>query len=102
MKTLPLAYDFQDSQSDPRQSVAIPEHLVANPQVIIESGNFSSAPMAASPVYRRDVPSVIYHTVAINPRTGRVQHATCRLLTVKDGERSRGQQRRADDVGYVT
>ncbi len=54
VKTLPLAYDFQDSQSDPRQSVTIAEHLVANPQVIIELGDFSSpASMAASPVYQR-------------------------------------------------
>ena len=54
VKTLPLAYDFQDSQSDPRQSVAIAEKLVANPQVIIELGDFSSpASMAASPVYQR-------------------------------------------------
>jgi len=54
VKARPLAYDFQDSQSDPRQSVTIAEHLVANPQVIIEFGDFSSpASMAASPVYQR-------------------------------------------------
>ena len=54
VKTLPLAYDFQDSQSDPRQSLTVAEHLVANPQVIIELGDFSSpASMAASPIYQR-------------------------------------------------
>jgi branched-chain amino acid transport system substrate-binding protein len=54
VKARPLAYDFQDSQSDPRQSVTVAEHLVANPQVIIEFGDFSSpASMAASPVYQR-------------------------------------------------
>jgi branched-chain amino acid transport system substrate-binding protein len=50
----PLAYDFQDSQSDPRQSVAVAQKLVADPRVIIELGDFSSpASMAASPIYQR-------------------------------------------------
>src|SRR5689334_14340753 len=38
----PLTYVFEDSQSDPRQSVAIAQKLVANPKVLIELGDFSS------------------------------------------------------------
>ena len=54
VKGRPIAYDFQDSQSDPRQSVAVAQKLVANPAVIIELGDFSSpASMAASPIYQR-------------------------------------------------
>jgi branched-chain amino acid transport system substrate-binding protein len=50
----PLAYVFEDSQSDPRQSVAIAQKLVANPKVVLELGDFSSpASMAASPIYQR-------------------------------------------------
>ena len=50
----PLAYSFEDSQSDPRQSVAIAQKFVADPHVIIELGDFSSpASMAASPIYQR-------------------------------------------------
>jgi branched-chain amino acid transport system substrate-binding protein len=50
----PLAYTFEDSQSDPRQSVAIAQKFVADPRVIIELGDFSSpASMAASPIYQR-------------------------------------------------
>lgn len=54
VKGQPLAYDFQDSQSDPRQSVAVAQKLVADPRIIIELGDFSSpASMAASPIYQR-------------------------------------------------
>jgi branched-chain amino acid transport system substrate-binding protein len=50
----PLAYSFEDSQSDPRQSVAIAQKFVADPRVIVELGDFSSpASMAASPIYQR-------------------------------------------------
>ncbi len=50
----PLAYSFEDSQSDPRQSVAIAQKFVADPRIIIELGDFSSpASMAASPIYQR-------------------------------------------------
>ncbi|MEJ1979348.1 MAG: ABC transporter substrate-binding protein [Acetobacteraceae bacterium] len=49
-----IQYDFQDSQSDPRQSVAIAQKLVADPRIVIELGDFSSpASMAASPIYQR-------------------------------------------------
>ena len=54
VKGRPIQYDFQDSQSDPRQSVAVAQKLVADPRIIIEFGDFSSpASMAASPIYQR-------------------------------------------------
>jgi branched-chain amino acid transport system substrate-binding protein len=50
----PLAYVFEDSQSDPRQSVAIAQKFVEDPRIVIELGDFSSpASMAASPIYQR-------------------------------------------------
>jgi branched-chain amino acid transport system substrate-binding protein len=50
----PLAYVFEDSQSDPRQSVAIAQKFVNDPKIVIELGDFSSpASMAASPIYQR-------------------------------------------------
>ncbi|MBR8342630.1 ABC transporter substrate-binding protein [Burkholderia ambifaria] len=50
----PLAVDFQDSRSDPRQAVAIAQKFVADPRIAIELGDFSSATsMAASPIYQR-------------------------------------------------
>lgn len=54
IKGRPIAYDFEDSQSDPRQSVAVAQKFVADPRIIIELGDFSSpASMAASPIYQR-------------------------------------------------
>src|SRR3954465_59140 len=50
----PLVYQFEDSQSDPRQSVAIAHKFVADPRIVMELGDFSSpASMAASPIYQR-------------------------------------------------
>ena len=50
----PIAYVFEDSQSDPRQSVAIAQKFVADPRIVMELGDFSSpASMAASPIYQR-------------------------------------------------
>ena len=50
----PLVYQFEDSQSDPRQSVAIAQKFVADPRIVMELGDFSSpASMAASPIYQR-------------------------------------------------
>ena len=50
----PLQYVFEDSQSDPRQSVAVAQKFVADPRIIIEMGDFASpASMAASPIYQR-------------------------------------------------
>src|SRR5712691_2727484 len=49
-----LAYTFEDSQSDPRQSVAIAQKFVSEPKIVMELGDFSSpASMAASPIYQR-------------------------------------------------
>ena len=54
VKGRPLAYTFEDTQSDPRQSVAVAQKFVADPRVVIELGDFSSpASMAASPIYQR-------------------------------------------------
>ncbi len=51
----PLAYRFEDSQSDPRQTVAIAQKFVADPAIVAELGDFSSAAsMAASPIYQRN------------------------------------------------
>jgi branched-chain amino acid transport system substrate-binding protein len=49
-----LAYTFEDSQSDPRQAVAIAQKFVSDPNIVMELGDFSSpASMAASPIYQR-------------------------------------------------
>src|SRR5258708_1518424 len=49
-----LAYSFEDSQSDPRQSVAIAQKFVSDPRIVLELGDLSSpASMAASPIYQR-------------------------------------------------
>jgi branched-chain amino acid transport system substrate-binding protein len=49
-----IAYVFEDSQSDPRQAVAIAQKFVADSRIVIELGDFSSpASMAASPIYQR-------------------------------------------------
>jgi branched-chain amino acid transport system substrate-binding protein len=50
----PLQYVFEDSQSDPKQSVVIAQKLVSDPRIVIELGDFSSpASMAASAIYQR-------------------------------------------------
>lgn len=50
----PLQYIFEDSQSDPKQSVVIAQKLVSDPRIVIELGDFSStASMAASAIYQR-------------------------------------------------
>lgn len=49
-----LQYTFEDSQSDPKQSVAIAQKFVADSRIVMELGDFSSpASMAASPIYQR-------------------------------------------------
>lgn len=54
IKGRPLAYIFEDSQSDPKQSVVVAQKFVADPRIIVELGDFSSgASMAASPIYQR-------------------------------------------------
>jgi branched-chain amino acid transport system substrate-binding protein len=50
----PLEYVFEDSQNDPRQSVAIAQKFVADPNIVVELGDFSStSSMAASAIYQR-------------------------------------------------
>ena len=45
---------FEDSQADPRQTVAIAQKFVSDPKIVVELGDFSStASMAASPIYQR-------------------------------------------------
>ena len=49
----PLNYLFEDSQSDPRQTVVIARKFVADDRIVVEVGDFSSAAsMAASPIYQ--------------------------------------------------
>ncbi len=53
IKGRPLKYVFEDSQSDPRQTVAIARKFVADDKIVMEVGDFSSAAsMAASPIYQ--------------------------------------------------
>jgi len=50
----PLQYIFEDSQNDPRQSIAIAQKFISDPSIVVEVGDFSStASMAASPLYQR-------------------------------------------------
>jgi branched-chain amino acid transport system substrate-binding protein len=49
-----LEYQFEDSQSDPKQAVVVAQKFVADPRIIVELGDFSSgASMAASQIYQR-------------------------------------------------
>ncbi len=50
----PLEYTFEDSQSDPKQSVVIAQKFIDDERIVIELGDFSStASMAASQIYTR-------------------------------------------------
>jgi len=54
IKGRPLTYVFEDSQSDPRQSVAVAQKFVTDKRIVVELGDFASpASMAASPIYQR-------------------------------------------------
>ena len=54
VKGRPLQYVFEDSQADPRQTVAIAQKFVSDPKIVVEVGDFSStASMAASSIYQR-------------------------------------------------
>jgi branched-chain amino acid transport system substrate-binding protein len=45
---------FEDTQSDPRQSVPVAQKFVSDPTIVAELGDFASpASMAASPIYER-------------------------------------------------
>lgn len=49
-----LEYMFEDTQSDPKQSVVVAQKFVSDPRIVMELGDFSStASMAASPIYQR-------------------------------------------------
>lgn len=49
-----LVYIFEDSQSDPTQSVVVAQQFASDERIIAELGDFSStASMAASPIYQR-------------------------------------------------
>ncbi|WP_206078290.1 ABC transporter substrate-binding protein [Poseidonocella sp. HB161398] len=50
----PLDYIFEDSQNDPRQTIAIAQKFIADQKIAVEVGDFSStSSMAASPLYQR-------------------------------------------------
>jgi branched-chain amino acid transport system substrate-binding protein len=50
----PLHYVFEDTQSDPRQTINIARKFVADERIVVEVGDFSSAAsMAASPIYQQ-------------------------------------------------
>ena len=50
----PLSLDFQDTQNLPAQTVAIAQKFIADPRVLLATGDFSStSSMAASPLYQR-------------------------------------------------
>ncbi|MBI1282606.1 MAG: ABC transporter substrate-binding protein [Anaerolineaceae bacterium] len=50
----PLEYIFEDSQSDPKQSVIVAQKFVDDERIVVELGDFSStASMAASQIYTR-------------------------------------------------
>lgn len=50
----PLEYIFEDSQSDPKQSVVVAQKFVDDDRIIAELGDFSStASMAATQIYTR-------------------------------------------------
>src|SRR5947209_11123442 len=49
----PLQYVFEDTQSDPRQTVTVARKFVTDDRIVVEVGDFSSAAsMAASPIYQ--------------------------------------------------
>ena len=49
-----LQVDYQDTQSDPKQSVAVAQKFVEDKRIVAEIGDFASpASMAASPIYQR-------------------------------------------------
>ena len=54
IKGRPLELVYEDTQSDPKQSVPVAQKFVDDPRIIAELGDFASAAsMAASPIYER-------------------------------------------------
>lgn len=54
IKGRPLQYVFTDTQNDPKQTVAAAQKYIADPRIVIATGDFSStSSMAASALYQR-------------------------------------------------
>jgi branched-chain amino acid transport system substrate-binding protein len=54
IKGRPLQYVFADTQNDPKQTIAVARKYVADPKIVLATGDFSStSSMAASAVYQR-------------------------------------------------
>jgi len=54
IKGRPLAIDFEDTQNLPAQTVAVAQKFIADPTILLATGDFSStSSMAASPLYQR-------------------------------------------------
>ena len=50
----PLLLEFQDTQNIPAQTVAVAQKFIADPRILLATGDFSStSSMAASPLYQR-------------------------------------------------
>jgi len=54
IKGRPLQYLFSDTQNDPKQTIAVAQKYVADPRIVLATGDFSStSSMAASAIYQR-------------------------------------------------
>jgi len=54
IKGRPLQYVFTDTQNDPKQTVATAQKYIADPRIVLATGDFSStSSMAASALYQR-------------------------------------------------
>jgi branched-chain amino acid transport system substrate-binding protein len=54
IKGRPLKYVFTDTQNDPKQTIAAAQKYVADPKIVLATGDFSStSSMAASAIYQR-------------------------------------------------
>lgn len=50
-----LAYIFEDTQNDPKQTTVVAQKLVGDPRILVAVGDFSStASMAGSPIFQRN------------------------------------------------
>lgn len=54
IKGRPLKYVFTDTQNDPKQTIATAQKYIADPKIVLATGDFSStSSMAASALYQR-------------------------------------------------
>jgi branched-chain amino acid transport system substrate-binding protein len=54
IKGRPLQIQFTDTQNDPKQTIAVAQKYVADPKIVLATGDFSStSSMAASAIYQR-------------------------------------------------